>query len=368
MFIIFITIASAVYFGLHFFVYKSLVRSLLQDAPTWKRIIKWLFWFSGVSFLAAQLLSRLLKIYLLNYYAFVWMGVIAISFSIFLVQRLLALIFSTHAKPLALGALAVIGIISLISLINGLQFPGVKRVTIPMKNLPRQLSGFSIVQLSDVHLEAYSSKKRLGRIVDKINSLKPDLVVITGDLIDGNICEEPTFCTKLKRLDAAHGVLAITGNHEFYAGLDIFNEMAKLSNIKILRNETLTIADTLQIIGLDDTEARRFNSKGPGLDELIKTCDQNKPIILLFHRPLGFDDAAARGVDLQLSGHTHAGQIPPADIIVWIVYKYPWGLYKKGDAHIYTSSGTGLWGPPMRFLSRNEIVHFTLVKNTDINQ
>lgn len=366
MFIIFITLASAVYFGLHFFVYKSLVRSLLQDAPTWKRIIKWLFWFSGLSFPAAMLLSRLLKIHLLNYYAFVWMGVIAISFFIFLVQRLLALIFSSHAKALAIGALAVIGIISLISLINGLGFPRVKRVTIPMKNLPQQLSGFSIVQLSDVHLEAYSSKKRLARIVDKINSLKPDLVVITGDLIDGNICEEPSFCLQLKRLDAAHGVLAITGNHEFYAGLDIFKEMAKQSNIKILRNKTITIADTLQIIGLDDDAGKQFGIKGPGLDALIKTCDQNKPIILLFHRPLRFDEAAAKGVDLQLSGHTHAGQIPPADIMVWLIYKYPWGLYKKGDAYIYTSSGTGLWGPPMRFLSRNEIVYITLVGSIDV--
>jgi predicted MPP superfamily phosphohydrolase len=171
---------------------------------------------------------------------------------------------------------------------------------------------------------------------------------------------------QLKRLDAAHGVLAITGNHEFYAGLDIFKEMAKQSNIKILRNKTITIADTLQIIGLDDDAGKQFGIKGPGLDALIKTCDQNKPIILLFHRPLRFDEAAAKGVDLQLSGHTHAGQIPPADIMVWLIYKYPWGLYKKGDAYIYTSSGTGLWGPPMRFLSRNEIVYITLVGSIDV--
>jgi len=86
------------------------------------------------------------------------------------------------------------------------------------------------------------------------------------------------------------------------------------------------------------------------------------PIILLYHRPHGFDEAADKGVDLQLSGHTHAGQIPPMDLLVWLIYKYPCGLYKRGDSYIYTTSGTGLWGPPMRFLSRNEIVCFNLVR------
>jgi len=361
-FILFIVVASGVYFGLHFFVYKSLVRALLQDAATWRRIIHWLFWISGLSFPVAMLLTRTLNIYLLNYYAFVWMGVISISFIVFLVQRILALIFHMHVRSLAVGALVVIGIISVISLINGLQFPTVKRISIPLKNLPPQLSGFSIVQLSDIHLETYSSKKRLARIVDRVNALKPDLVVITGDLIDGNLCDDPSFCKHLKDLNAPHGVFAITGNHEFYAGLDIFIEMARRSNIKILRNKSVTVAGALQIIGLDDPDGRRFGPGGPGLDELIKTCDQGKPIILLYHRPHGFDEAADKGVDLQLSGHTHAGQIPPMDLLVWLIYKYPCGLYKRGDSYIYTTSGTGLWGPPMRFLSRNEIVCFNLVR------
>jgi hypothetical protein len=111
---------------------------------------------------------------------------------------------------------------------------------------------------------------------------------------------------------------------------------------------------------LDDPESRRFGADGPELEALLKKCDANKPVILLFHRPQLFDEAVKKGVGLQLSGHTHAGQIPPMDLIVWFYYKYPWGLYEKDGAYIYTSSGTGIWGPDMRFLSQNEIIHFTL--------
>jgi len=361
MFIIFITIVSAVYFGLHFFVYKCLTRSLVQ-AANWQKILKWFLWLSGASFFIAMTLNRAFKIHIsvLNFYTFTWLGVIAIAFFIFLIQFILSKIFPSQNKLLAIIALAVIGIISLISLINGLQPPRIKRITIPMKDLPKELSGFSIVQLSDVHLESYKSQNRFACIIDKVNELKPNLVVITGDLIDGNVCEEEVFCKHLDRLKTSHGVLAITGNHEFYAGLDAFMELANRSNIKVLRNESITIADTLQIIGLDDDTAGQFGSKAPDLDALIKACDQNKPIILLYHRPMRFDEVVSKGVDLQLSGHTHAGQIPPMDLIVWLYYKYPSGLFEKDGAYIYTSSGTGIWGPEMRFLSKNEIVYIKL--------
>lgn len=361
MFIIFITIVTAVYFGLHFFVYKCLTRSLVQEA-NWQKVLKWFFWLSGGSFLIAMILNRTFKIHIsiLNFYTFTWLGVIAIAFFIFMVQFILSKIFPSQTKLLAVIALGVIGIITIISLVNGLQSPKVKHITIPLRGLPKELSGFSIVQLSDVHLESYKSKERIAYIIDKVNALKPNLVVITGDLIDSNVCEEDVLCEHLGRLHASHGVLAITGNHEFYAGLDSFLELAKRSKIQVLRNESITIADTLQIIGLDDNTARQFGFKGKDLDALIKESDQDKPIILLYHRPVRFDEAAQKGIDLQLSGHTHAGQIPPMDLIVWLYYKYPSGLYEKDGAFIYTSSGTGMWGPEMRFLSKNEIVCFTL--------
>ena len=331
-FILFIVIVSVVYFGLHYFVYKCLTRSLVQAANL-QKILKWFFWISGLSFFAGIFLSRVLNFHILIFYSYTWMGIIAIAFFTFVLQWLVSKIFPAHSKTLAVVALCVIGIISLISLINGLQLPKVNRFTIPMEKLPRQLSGFSIVQLSDVHLEAYTSDKRLAYIVDTTNALKPDLIVITGDLIDIRDAEDnKRLCEQLKRLKATHGVLAITGNHEFYSGLENFAQLAKCSGFKILRNESLTIADTLQFIGLDDDTAGQFNGNGPDLDPLIKACDTTKPVILLYHRPMGFDKAVQKGVDLQLSGHTHAGQIPPMDLLVWLYYKYPFGLHKKNGS------------------------------------
>lgn len=359
--ILFVTVASSIYFGLHYFVYKSLTKSLVENLA-WQKALTWLFWISALTFPLAMTFNRGFEkpIGALNLYATTWMGIIAISFFVFLIQRLLALIFHMQAKQLSIGAVAVIGIIVLVSLYNGLRYPGVKQFDIPLKNLPEKLNGFKIVQISDVHLESYSSKKWLEYIIDKVNGLKPDLVVVTGDLIDGNVCEDTSFCSRLKTIQSTHGVLAITGNHEFYAGIDLFQDMAARAGMKVLRDQTVTIAEELQVVGVEDQQAGSFGVKRKSLEELIKPLDQNKLIILLNHRPLGFKDAVKQGVDLQLSGHTHAGQIPPMDLLVWLIYKYPFGLHKEGDAYIYTSNGTGLWGPPMRFLSTNDITAFTL--------
>lgn len=365
-FVLFVSIACLIYFFMHFFIFKILVKHLLLPGKSIK-LIRLIFIFSGLSFPISVLLSRSLRFYLLNHYAFIWLGIAAIAFTVCLVIGLAFLIFPGKKQLIAVIGLSIIGIISLYSLFNGLRPPVVKSVTISLKNLPGKLKGFSIVQLSDLHLEPYKSRRILSSIVEKVNALKPDLIVITGDLIEGDIQldsksnnGENHFIAELKKLKAAYGVVAITGNHEFYAGMQHFYKLAETLNFEILRNRLLKIENCLQIIGIDDDEAKRFGQKGPDLDSLIKECDRTKPIILLYHRPTGFAAAAAKGVDLQLSGHSHAGQIPPIDILVHLVYKYPAGLYEKNGSYIYTSPGAGYWGPPMRFLSRNEITHIIL--------
>lgn len=361
MFAIFITIASMVFFGLHFFVYTFITRSLELPANI-RKYIKIFFWVSGFSFLFAELLSRLARISLLNYYAFVWLGIIAIAFSILLVTRIVIIIFPSQTRTLALIGLGIVFIISLISLVNGLRKPVVKEITVAIKNLPNELAGFSIVHLSDLHMEEYKAPDHIPYIVDTVNALKPDLIAVTGDLIEDNICENPWFCKQMERFDATYGVVAVTGNHEFYAGIEHFMEFAKRANIKVLRNESITVAGSIQVIGLDDNDGRRFGGKGPDLETAAKGCDPDKPMILLYHRPDNFEKAVEKGVVLQLSGHTHAGQIPPMDLLVQLYYKYPAGLFEYKGSHIYTSYATGYWGPPMRFLSRSEIVKITLVK------
>jgi hypothetical protein len=216
------------------------------------------------------------------------------------------------------------------------------------------------VQLSDLHLDSTKSAGKVAGMVEAVNELDPDLIVITGDFIDGDITSDSLFCDSLSQLKARYGIISITGNHEFYAGIDYFLEFSKKLNITVLRNEKKTVAQALEIVGIDDNEGRQFSRMGPDLDGAMKGCDPAKPVILLRHRPEGFEQAVRKGVALQISGHTHAGQIPPMDLLVCLFLKYPYGLYRKNGSYLYTSCGTGYWGPPMRLFSRSEIVKFVL--------
>ena len=157
-------------------------------------------------------------------------------------------------------------------------------------------------------------------------------------------------------------MLDVTVNLDFFSGIRDFMDFAKHSGIRVLRNERVTIAGAIVIVGVEDPTSDRFSEKGPDLDSALAGVNTKNPIILLNHRPARFDEAMKRGVDLQLSGHTHAGQLFPINFLIGLVYKYPYGFYKVGDSYIYTTSGSGLWGPTMRFLNRSEIVKFVLKK------
>lgn len=360
MMIIFISIVSLIYFGMHFVIYKFLVRSLDLSAQA-RKYVKILLWVCGLSFFLHQFISRGLKIHFLAFFVYIWLGIVAIAFFISLPGLLGTKIIPSQARPIGWVGLGIIGIIVLVSLINGLRPPAIREVSIPLKNLPQELSGFTVVQLSDVHMEAYKPDRCVSNTVKRVNELKPDLVVITGDLMDGDVCDNKKLCDSLRGLNARYGTWAVTGNHEYFSGFAKFRELAQRSDFKILRNQNVTIAGGLQLVGLDDVEGRRFDGGGPDLEKALRGIDPSKPVILLNHRPEHVDASWAGGADVILAGHTHAGQIPPLDIIVYFFYKYSSGLYEKDGKYIYTSPGTGYWGPPMRFLSRSEIVKIKLL-------
>ena len=358
--IIFITIVSIVYFLLHYFVYKSLAHSLTLSSSV-RFWIKLGFWICGVSFLVAMTISRVWGVHFLNMFAFIWLGIIAISFWFFIFQRITAFFMPNHKELLAIVTLVIIGLVSVYSVFNGLRTPVIRNLTIPVKNLPQEFEGFKVVMMADNHLEGFKSKGRVKKTVEIVNSLNPDLVLIAGDLVDPGALGEPIFCEELKKIKSKHGVMVAPGNHEFYTGMQAFRELSKCANIKVLDNTFTTIGETLQIVGLQDDQGRQFlDNGGPDIDKAMDGCDPTKPTIMLYHRPFLFDEGIERGVDLLLAGHTHAGQIPPMEAIVWLYYKYPYGLYEKDGAHIYTTSGVGFWGPPMRFLVKPEIVEIKL--------
>jgi predicted MPP superfamily phosphohydrolase len=203
--------------------------------------------------------------------------------------------------------------------------------------------------------------------VNATNALQPDVIAIAGDLADEDIRAHHGFMDALKRLKSRHGVFAVTGNHEYYPGLKNFLNVCDSLDFQVLRNQHVTVAGSIEIIGINDNTGKRFDGGGADLEAALDGFDSTHVCVLLSHQPLCFHQAVARGVDLQLSGHTHAGQIPPMDLIVWLAYRYSYGLYRHGDSYIYTTCGAGTWSPPMRTFSRSEIVKFILVPVRNFN-
>jgi predicted MPP superfamily phosphohydrolase len=359
-FVIFIAIALSVYLAMHVFVYWRLAAGLSLTAGQ-RLALKGFLITAALLFIAGEFISRLAPAYPLLCAGSIWLGILSISLTVFLVELLLSLAFPRQRRAFVLASLALVLLITVFSLANAALAPVVRERIIPMRGLPPQMGGFTIVHLSDLHLGNLTSMKRLRRIVARVNALKPDLVCVTGDTLDGEIRRDGRYCRALSLLQATHGVAAVTGNHEFYAGIDKFIELARCSRWRVLRNESWVIDGRLAVLGLDDDTARRSGQGGPDLEKALRSLPAAIPKVLLYHQPLRFAAAAARGIGLQLSGHTHAGQIPPMDILVWLTYEYPAGLYRLGRSYIYTSSGTSTWGPPMRFLSRSEIVKLVLV-------
>jgi len=369
-FVYFLLIVSLVYFFVHYYVYVRIADGLALSA-LYRNYLKIFFVIAGLSFFVDRFIGRMLLpdplAFSLSYFGVLWVGIISIAFSIFLIQFLVVLILPNRTTIITYMAIIMVMLVSCFSVYIGSRVPRLKRMEIPIEKLPSEFEGFSIIQLSDLHLHRWISEAWLQSVVEKTNALDPDLVVITGDLIEESIHRCSKFIGILKQIQSRYGVLAITGNHEFYTGIKNFAAFAQKANIRVLRNESITVANAIEIIGIDDKAGRGFQEKGPDLKSALEVCDFNRPVILLSHRPENFREAANMGVDLQLSGHTHAGQIPPMDLIVFLTYKYPYGLYGHNSSFIYTTSGTGIWGPPMRLFSRSEIVKFVLTKKRPLS-
>lgn len=358
-FSVFFAIFLSIYFIIHYYVYSRIAGGLTLTALS-RNYLVFFFFVLGLLFILMEILSRNKVLWAkpIYYIGTIWVGVISIAFTLFLLRDLLFIIscrFCTNYFS-TIFVLTVLFLVSLYSVYNGVKNPIIKRIEIQTPKLKESLSGLSIVQLSDLHLNSFKSKEWLDTVVDEANGENPDLIVITGDLIDADLGEFNGFCESLANLKSKYGVFACTGNHEFYAGIDKFLQFAKKSNITVLRNERITVADSIELIGIDDKTGERFSGKGGDLESVMKNSGPEKLIIVLSHQPDIFARDDKFSFDLQLSGHTHAGQIPPMDLLVKLHFKYPYGLYRKDSSYIYTSCGTGIWGPQMRLFSHSEIV------------
>jgi predicted MPP superfamily phosphohydrolase len=216
-----------------------------------------------------------------------------------------------------------------------------------------------IAAVSDIHLGSIIRKRSLKKMSGIIKDLKPDLVLLLGDIVDGEI--GPVMRGDLLQYfsypDCTDGLYAITGNHEFIGGAARTIPYIESKGIRILKDEIVTLKGGIQLIGRIDRDSYRFYRKERlSLDELMKQADTTKPIILLDHQPFHLDETAKYGVDLQLSGHTHNGQMWPLNYVTKMIYELSYGYLKKGNTNFIVSSGYGLWGPRVRLGSRSEVL------------
>lgn len=353
-------IALSAYVLLHVVVYVRIAGGLGLQGP-WRLGLKVVLALAALSFVAGELLSRTSGGGPLLMAGSTWLGVLAIAFAVFVVEALVSWLLPQFRHALILVAIGLVVVLSGYGWLNASRPPVLTDLTVALRGLPSSGRGFAIVQLSDLHLGRHSSRDRLLGVVEQVNRLSPDLIVFSGDLVDDDIPEATGLSACLRGLAAKHGVLAVPGNHDYYTGYDVFERFARRSNMTILRNARRQVGGAIEVAGIDEPAGRSVAEGGPNLDLALAGRDPALPLVLLSHRPESFERYAARGVDLQLSGHTHAGQVPPLDLFIWLFYRYAHGYHAHGAAAIYTSWGTGTWGPPMRLFSRNEIVRITLV-------
>jgi len=236
---------------------------------------------------------------------------------------------------------------------------------VKLQRLPPQLSGLTLVQLSDVHVGPTIGKSFIKTIVGRCNEERPDAVVITGDLVDGSVAQLREHVAPLANLKSRYGTFFVTGNHEYYSGAEAWEAELRRLGIRVLRNERVVLGDvgaSIDLAGVDDhTAGRMLPHHGPDASKIITGRDVERELVLLAHQPKEIELAQQMGAGLQLSGHTHGGQLWPFTGLVRLAQPYISGLYEHDEqTQIYVSRGTGYWGPPMRLMAPAEITKIVL--------
>ena len=309
--------------------------------------------------------------FVLAHIGYPWMGFLFLFFVFSLLLdlgRLLARLFRASGQTglflegstpffLAFGAALLVSLYGVLEARN----IRVERLTLETDKLSPGTAALRIVQISDVHLGLMVGKSQLERIVRIVRDLEPDLLVFTGDLVDGTLCRLPGLAETLRHLPSPLGKFAVTGNHESYAGLPAALSFTEQAGFRILRGETVRLPGLLSITGVDDPAVGRFGSVTKGEEDTLLPED-DLFTLLLKHRPL-IHPASEGRFDLQLSGHTHRGQIFPFTLLTAVAYPYQSGTYSlAGGGLLHVSRGTGTWGPPLRVLSPPEITLVELKK------
>jgi predicted MPP superfamily phosphohydrolase len=265
-------------------------------------------------------------------------------------------LFSGVVPDLRTIAAAVGFSLAIIALLNALRPAVIRDYEIVVPGLPKERDGTRLLQLSDLHLGTLLNRRWLERLTHRVTAMHPDLIVIVGDLVDGNAAHVQSLVPALSMMKAPLGVWAVTGNHEYYAGLERSVRVFDNAGIRLLRDEHQIVAPGIILAGVDDLTVRRGGA--PGRDAISKALAEREPgaTILLSHSPIDAEIAAEKGAGLMLCGHTHHGQIWPFSYLVRIQYAMLGGRYTVRGMPVIVSRGVGTWGPRMRLWHPSEIV------------
>ncbi|MEU8816333.1 metallophosphoesterase [Actinoplanes sp. NPDC048796] len=224
--------------------------------------------------------------------------------------------------------------------------PRIDRLQMPLAKVPRSMDGFRMAVVSDIHLGPLTGVNHARRIVDQINSVQADIVCVVGDLVDGSVAELGRFAAPLAEIESRHGAFFVTGNHEYYSGYQEWVEEVARLGMRPLRNERVEI-NGLDLAGVNDLGGAEHGD-APDFARALGDRDTARPVVLMAHQPVAVHDAAPFGVDLQVSGHTHGGQMAPFNLLVRLQQPVVSGLGRVDGVPVYVTNGAGFWGPPVR--------------------
>ncbi|MBK3530173.1 metallophosphoesterase [Streptomyces rubiginosohelvolus] len=234
-----------------------------------------------------------------------------------------------------------------------LRGPSVQRITVPLAKLPRAAHGFRIAVVSDIHIGPILGRAHTRRIVDTINATSPDLVAVVGDLVDGSVADLGSAAEPLASLRARHGSYFVTGNHEYFSGAEQWIDHVRELGLVPLENARVEI-EGFDLAGVNDI-AGETEGQGPDFGRALGDRDRGRAAVLMAHQPVVIHDAVEHGVDLQLSGHTHGGQLWPGNYLAELANPTVAGLERYGDTQLFVSRGAGAWGPPVRVGAPSDI-------------
>jgi len=380
-FILFIAIVLTIYLLVNFYIF---IRGL-QAIPAAGQYRLWFsigYWLTASTFILARLVGH-------NYPCgfsgvFTWVGSFWLAFMlyffilivIFDLTRLSNHYFHFLPKSLYIDyertklvllylSCIMVSLIIVIGFINA-RIPRIREIDIPISKAIAGSKRVRVVLVSDIHMGTLVAQRKTNRLVKTINELDPDIVLFAGDVVDEDLAPviKNNLGMALSEIRSRLGVYTITGNHEYIGGVEPALKYLSEHGLKILRDTIVLIDGRFYLAGRDDRDKFRFSGrKRKELNQILEGIDRSYPVILLDHQPFNLNKVAEEGIDLQLSGHTHHGQIWPFNLITNAMYEVSWGYRKIGNTHFYVSSGYGTWGPPIRLGNRPEIVILNLTFN-----